>query len=490
MNDMTSTARGLVLAVLLLTAPSLLSAQSDTVSITLDESIAMAYEDGPAMEVARASYRSALASFSSFRAGFYPQLRLQGQAPGYVRSISSVVQPDGTTLFTPSSQASSTLSLSLSQQIPFTGGEIFVSTGLNRIDLVETNSVFYRSTPLSVTFRQPLFQLNTLWWNNEVQTLGKEIADREWKEAREQVAMNITDAFFATYTAAMNVENSRNNVQINDTLYQISIGRDNVGKIAENDLLQSELAALNARTSLSNALIEFERAQKALAFAIGLPKGTPLRLVPPDGVPGLQIDAQRALDEARKNRSDMASIDLQKVQAERAVREADLRNGFSATLTANAGLNQRAGTVSDAYRGLLDQQQLSVSFEVPLVQWGAGSEEVEAAEADQRRVETASEIRLNTLEDEVFALVMRVKLLSDQVAISARADTMAQRRFEVSKDRYLIGKIDVTNLFLAQNEKDSARRQRVQTLWDFWSAHYRLRRLTLYDFITQQTIGE
>jgi len=46
---------------------------------------------------------------------------------------------------------------------------------------------------------------------------------------------------------------------------------------------------------------------------------------------------------------------------------------------------------------------------------------------------------------------------------------MAQRRFDVSKDRYLIGKIDVTNLFLAQNEKDSARRSRIQTLWDFWA---------------------
>ncbi len=65
---------------------------------------------------------------------------------------------------------------------------------------------------------------------------------------------------------------------------------------------------------------------------------------------------------------------------------------------------------------------------------------------------------------------------------------MAQRRFEVSKDRYLIGKIDVTNLFLAQNEKDAARRSRVQTLWDFWSGYYRLRRLTLFDFVSGRSL--
>jgi outer membrane protein TolC len=459
-------------------------------AITLEQSVRMAHADGPAMVVARESYKSSLASFRSFRSSLYPQLRLQGNAPGYVRSISTVIQPDGSTLFTPQSQASSTLNLSLTQQIPFTGGEISFSSGLNRIDLFESNSIFYRSTPLSVTFRQPLFQLNTIWWNAEAQNLGREIAARQWKEAREEIAGNVTDAFFAAYTATMNVENSRNNVQINDTLYQISIGRYNVGKIAENDLLQSELAALNARTSLSNALIELERAQKALAFTIGLPKGTPLRLVPPDGVPDLVLDVERALEEAQKNRSDITSIELQKVQAKRSVREAELRNGFSATLTANAGLNQRAGNVSDVYRGLLDQQQLSVSFSVPLIQWGAGSEEVEAALAEQRRTESMSSIALNTLEDNVYALVMQVRLLSDQVAISAKADTMARRRFEVSKDRYLIGKIDVTNLFLAQNEKDSAQRSRVQTMWDFWSAHYRLRRLTLYDFVESRPIED
>ena len=125
---------------------------------------------------------------------------------------------------------------------------------------------------------------------------------------------------------------------------------------------------------------------------------------------------------------------------------------------------------------------------MPLVQWGAGSASVEAALAEQRRVETASLLRTNSLEDEVHAQVMSLKLLQFQVGISAKADTMAQRRFEVSKDRYLIGKIDVTNLFLAQNEKDSARRARTQTLWDFWAGYYRLRRLTLYDFETNSKL--
>jgi outer membrane protein TolC len=138
--------------------------------------------------------------------------------------------------------------------------------------------------------------------------------------------------------------------------------------------------------------------------------------------------------------------------------------------------------MQEAYQNLMDQQQLSLSFEVPIYQWGRGSFAVEAVLADQRRILKNIEIYQKNFELEIAYQVKRLKLLEQHVMISAKADTIAQRRFDVSKDRYLIGKIDVTNLFIAQNEKDSARRNRIQTLLDYWAAYYRLRRLTLFDF--------
>ena len=56
------------------------------------------------------------------------------------------------------------------------------------------------------------------------------------------------------------------------------------------------------------------------------------------------------------------------------------------------------------------------------------------------------------------------------------------RRYDVSKNRYLIGRIDITNLFIAQNAKDGARRNYIQSLRSYWTGYYNLRRLTLCDF--------
>jgi hypothetical protein len=46
----------------------------------------------------------------------------------------------------------------------------------------------------------------------------------------------------------------------------------------------------------------------------------------------------------------------------------------------------------------------------------------------------------------------------------------------------VIGRIDVDQLYLAQNEKDQALLAYVQALKGYWGAYYRLRRVTLYDF--------
>lgn len=484
MNDRLWTIRRLTVSVAFCAVS--VSAQVDT--LTLSSSIERAMSNGPSLRVARDQFAARKARYESFRSGLYPQVSVQGQAPGYFRSITSVVQPDGSTVFAPQSQANTTVGLVVSQQIPWTGGELSLNSSLNRIDLLESKLTSYRSTPLSLTYRQPLFQLNTLGWNVETQDLTIRRSEREWDEALEDISIDITNKYFDAAVAALNMENASKNVQINDTLYQISVGRYNVGKIAENELLQNELAVLNARTQLANATTSYDRARRSLCYALGMPKESAVHLVLPETIPDLILLPERAVEEALRNRSDMIDRDLDLFMAERSVAEAEFSSSLSATMSVNAGLNQRAGTIPDAYRHLLDQQQFSVSFQVPIIQWGAGSEAVEAAKADQRRTLTTSEMRVNTIEDEVSAQVATLRLLSSEVGIAAKSETIAVRRFEVSKDRYLIGKIDVTNLFLAQNEKDSARRSRVQTLGEFWLGYYRLRRLTLYDFVANRPL--
>ena len=55
-------------------------------------------------------------------------------------------------------------------------------------------------------------------------------------------------------------------------------------------------------------------------------------------------------------------------------------------------------------------------------------------------------------------------------------------------NRYVIGRISIDNLYLAQNEKDQALAQYVQSLRSYWTAFYQLRKTTLYDFEKRESL--
>ena len=80
------------------------------------------------------------------------------------------------------------------------------------------------------------------------------------------------------------------------------------------------------------------------------------------------------------------------------------------------------------------------------------------------------------------------RTLLSQLQITRKSDEVAQERYTVAQNRYLIGKIDITNLNIALTEKDDAKRSYINALRDYWDAYYNLRRLTLYDFVNNQLL--
>jgi outer membrane protein TolC len=107
---------------------------------------------------------------------------------------------------------------------------------------------------------------------------------------------------------------------------------------------------------------------------------------------------------------------------------------------------------------------------------------MQAAKAELMRVQNSTRIVREQARQDAHFAVLQVSLARRQLAIAAKADTVAQKRFEVAYNRYVIGRIDVDQLYLAQQAKDQALLSYVQSLRGYWQAHYRLRRVTLYDF--------
>ena len=480
-------------SIVALGAPLALFAQttSGPHTLTLQDAIAMAQRQSPFAQVARSTRDGARYRNQAFNARLLPQLFLQGNAANLNHGINAITLPDGSTQYIGQAQNQSTMGIGFSQQIPLTGGTLSVGSQVSRLDQFgTTNTRFYQTSPLVVSLQQDLFKPRLVVWNERTQSLIASVAERGYLEAREDVAGNTADAFFNLYAQQMTFANATANVAVNDTLYTLNKGRFEVGKIGENDLLKSELALLRARAAVADAALARDRAEAALRRLIAYPDGQALTIITPDAIPSIDADPDVAVREALRNASAMEQNQLDDVFAKKGIVQARSNNRFTASVSASAGFNQTAAAFGQAYQSPLGKQSLTVGVNLPMMQWGAGRAEVEGAKADEERTIANNRIRRDALVEDARFSALALQQAQRNIVLAAKADTVAEKQFEVARNRYIIGKISNTDLYTAQDQKDAAVLAYVQALRTYWTAYYHLRRATLYDFSTKTELSD
>ena len=462
------------------TALTVTAQEPVTLDLTLANTVELARTQSLAALATENRYQTGYWQYRLFQANYRPSLTLNSTFPDLNRSIQRVIQPDGTEIFVPRSLTTSSVDLGISQRIRWTGGNVSVRTGMERIDLLGANSgTSYLAVPVVLGLRQPLFGHNPFRWENQVAPLQFQEAQQRFREELEEISLEAVNRFFDLHLAQMNLEIAQNNVANNDTLMNLTRGRYNLGRIGENELLQMELQALNAEADLERSRLEVQLAGFRLKRFLNLPENIGIRLLPPTDVPNVQVDMELALAEARLNRSQSVRNQRQMVEVAAQVDQAYRENMFQADLFANIGLTNSAANLADVYRSPQDFQRVSVGIQVPILDWGKGRANLEIARSNQELMRNMVEQDLINFEQEVILQVSQFQLQKNQLRIAAKADTVAQKRYEVSVYRYVSGKVGITDLNLAVQEKDLARRQNIATLRDYWLNYYNMRRITL-----------
>ncbi len=478
------------LCFLLLFSSHTSTAQPPKRFFSLDDVIQMARESSPDALVARHRFRGSYWQFRSFQAGYLPNLRFDATIPNLNRTISPITLPDGSDIFIRRSLATSSGNLSLSQTIFPTGGQLFVSSGLQRIDLIRDDETIasFLSTPVNIGFRQPIFAYNPYKWERKIEPLRYQEAQKQYVESLENISIRATSMFFDLLLAQMNIEINRLNQSSNDTLYRIAEGRYSLGRIAENELLQMELNLLNSEATLDQSLIDYEAALFRFRSFLALEGVDAIELIPPFTVHDLQVDVSAALVEARRNRANIIAQQRQLIQAESEVSRAKADARFNANLFAVYGLTQTGDDLPGVYRDPLDQQQLTIGVQIPLLDWGVSKGRVRMAESNRELTNTTVNQALVDFEQEVFLRVMEFNMLKSQLEIAQKADIIAEKRYDVTRERFLIGRIDIIELNLAIEEKDRSKQRYLSAMRNYWRGFYEIRRVTLYDFLNDEPL--
>lgn len=470
-----------LIACLILAISSGSMAQLPVNKLSLDEVLTLAKDQSPDAILAKHRFRASYWQYRSFKAEFLPSLSLSGTLPDFSRTLKKYEREDGTYSYISENTNSTSLGLSLTQNIALTGGRISIGSNLERTDLLDSSNHAYLGSPISIQIVQPLFGINTLKWSKKIEPLKYEEAKREYVQALEDISIEACQLFFNLAMAQQNVITAKLNYSNTDTLYKIAQGRYNIGTIAENELLQMELSFLNAGTDLNEAEINLISNKSRLKSFLGLNDQYDLELILPSECPKFEIEFDNVLQLSKQNNPQILQYERQVIEANRNVAQARSERGFSANLFASYGLTQTANEIAGVYKDPKNSQAVQIGFQIPILDWGLGKGKVKMAQSNLEVTKTTVNQALTDFEQDVYLKVMRFNLQDDQVLIAEKADLISQNRYEVTKQRFLIGKIDVLDLNIAQTERDEAKTKYINALSNFWQYYFQMRQLTLHN---------
>jgi outer membrane protein TolC len=464
--------------ILLFIGPTLPAQQLQQLS--LEDFLAQASGQSLQSDAAERDLALAKMDFEIFRGSLKPQINAFANIPNYVKTSSEITQPDGTVRFQAVQNNNSALGLSLNQTIPGTGGVLFFQSNLQRFDDFESNFSLYNGLPFRLGLSQSILGFNPVKWQRQLAPLQIAEAKQQYAADLADLRVSGTQLYFDLLLAVRESEIADTNFFANQRLYEIAEERFELGKISRRDLLQLELELLAAQRGQLAAKQAVSQASAAVANFIGQSGKVVIYfpLEPAETAP-IVISEQEALALAHKNRPEWIAYSRRLLEANRSLAEAQRTSGPSIELTAAFGRTRSSMELADIYQDAQPEAFVQLQINVPILDWGQRRNRVAQAKTSQAFTASAIEQEQLELENQVQQTLRAYNSLQAELALARQIRGLAEERFRITTESYVLGAIPLADLTLAQREKDQSERTYVATLRAYFVAQAELKRLTL-----------
>ena len=346
----------------------------------------------------------------------------------------------------------------------------------------------FNSVPIRVGYRQDLLGYNRFRWEKKIEPLKFEKAQKELIAELEQTAELASIYFFDLALAQAEYELAKENVDNSEKLYGIGEEKHKIASIGQADLLTLKLDRVNARNTLQNAEIRLKRAMFALAAYLNLDKNTKIKLELPGYPDDVDVIVDDALMYAKQNNPQYLDSKQKILESQQVLDRNRKESLFNAGLSASVGFNQVAETFRDVYRNPLQQDIVSLTLSIPLIDWGVRKGRYNMAKNNLNIVELTAQQNELRLEEDVIMTVGDFMVQQQMIRSGKEAMELAKMAYEQTQERFIIGKADINSLTLSTNRRQDAQRNYVTSLRNYWQSYFKIRKLTLFDFEKRKPI--
>ena len=378
--------------------------------------------------------------YSLYNKSFLPDIALNFILPSYNRSISEILQPDGNYAFRESNNANSKVNLSLTQKLPFTGGQISVSNSFNRLDTFEKGDVTtsYSASWLGVSLSQPLNFFNEMKWDRQLQSVQVQYNTLEYQKVQIDIKKKSVVAFFEMLEIQNEKIINSKGLAVANTYRKVLKKLVESGRTMAYDSIDIELKFLD----LQKRARFLAKAELLKAESINHFFNT--KMINENDVletPKLKMDLKEVkyyidqyleLHNIREKSRLLGMI--------KNIKKLENSRFYSANLTVGAGFNNASNLYDDIFQNPNQSQNFSISLSIPLLDFGKKRIELEISHTDYE-IETAN------LSQERGLTIERITFLYEEIL-----DLIAGLELQDARIKLLKLKLKtMENLLYAQN---------------------------------------
>ncbi len=345
-----------------------------------------------------------------------------------------------------------------------------------------TNQTF--SNNVQLRFEQPLFTYNQTKMGLRELELNLENTLLGYAMQKLNVEKEVSQYFYQVYQEQQALIISREELENQEKSHEIIENKVEAGLSAREELWQAELNLANARSSVQNAQVSLENAKDQLKQTIGVDLDMPLDIIAEVDVKTIDVALNDAIEYALQHRMELRQREIDIETAQFDLIRAKATNEFRGNLSLAVGLFGENENFGNIYQSPTDNEQVELSFEIPIFDWGQRKSLVKAAEATLDRQELNFEQEKVSIKLNIRQIYRNLQNLVSQIEIARKSVENARLTYELNLEKYENGDLTSMDLSLYQNQLSEQKNEltralinyklellnlKIQALWDFES---------------------
>lgn len=458
--------------------------------VTLDDAINVYVYQTKYVKGKHLLLENTLMECENFQRSFLPSFSLSLSPVSFDHSM-RLLQNYSTGEYSNVEEFSNTTSggISIKQKVAATGGVFTLGSSLSFLREISNNNNSFSSAPLYLSYTQSLFGGGkSMSFEKSMNRIKKDMAWKDFCISVSSEQLKILSLYMDAYSNKMDMEFFSSTVNIGDSLLKHAKLRLNNGKITEYEFNQVELQQLDNKMALEKTRYAYASSIRLLEQELSINE-IDLAQVSVKDFP-TSIDEETVFTLISKNNPEYQMQELTRLNAEYVLHQTKLNNRFNANISLSYGLNQYSTTISGAYRRPDKRQSILVTLNVPVFQWGINRNKIKIAQNNYEFALMEQDESKDRFKEEIHDNVFNYNMSRELTDVAERKYQLAGQQFYFSVTSFRIGKIAAIELTNAYKDYLQAKQNYLSVVRSLFTNYYKIRHLTLYDFIEGKNMSE